>query len=113
MLKIDPLKYDVPNSEMSYGGFFIRYEHKVLRNIYSDSDIAESCQICTLQNFYVVYQKFIKVCTSPLALLGSHINKDEDEFDIDLRDFLQEKYPETDLEELRSKIVSVEIKNII
>ena len=60
-----------------------------------------------------MYQKFIKVCISPLALLGSHINKDEDEFDIDLRDFLQEKYPETDLEELRSKIVSVEIKNII
>ena len=39
--------------------------------------------------------------------------QDEDEFDIDLRDFLQEKYPGTDLEKLRSKIDSVEIKNII
>ena len=46
-------------------------------------------------------------------MLGSHINKDEDKFDIDLRDFLQEKYPGTDLEKLRSKIDSAEIKNII
>ena len=44
---------------------------------------------------------------------GSHVTKDEDQFDIDLKDFLQEKYPETDLEELRSKIDSAEIKNII
>ena len=37
----------------------------------------------------------------------------EDQFDTDVRDFLQEKYPKTDLEELRSKIDRVEIKNII
>ena len=49
LLKIDPLEYDVPNSEMSYGDFFVRYEQKFLRNIYSDSEIAESPQICTLQ----------------------------------------------------------------
>ena len=61
-----------------------------------------------------MYQKFIKICISLLALLGgSHVTKDEDQFDIDIKDFLQEKYPETDLEELRSKIDSVEIKNII
>ena len=61
----------------------------------------------------VVYQKFIKVCISLLALLGSHINKDEDQFDTNLRDVLEEKYPETDLEKLRSKIDRAEIKNII
>ena len=44
---------------------------------------------------------------------GSHVTKEEDQFDIDLKDFLQEKYPKTDLEELRSKIDSVEIKSII
>ena len=102
LLKIDPLGYDVPNSEITYGDFFIRYEHKFLRNIYSDSEIAESPQICTLQNYYVVYQKFIKICISLLALLGgSHLTKDEDLFDTDLREFLQEKYPKTDLEQLR------------
>ena len=61
-----------------------------------------------------MYQKFIKICISPLALLGgSHVTKDEDQFDIDLKDFLQEKYPETDLEELISKIDIAEVKNII
>ena len=114
LLKIDPLGYDVLNYEMSYGDFFIRLEHKFFRNIYSYSEIAESPQICTLQNYFVVYQKFIKICISLLALLGgSHVTKDEDQFDIDVKDFLQKKYPETDLEELRSKIDSVEIKNII
>ena len=58
-----------------------------------------------------VYQKFIKICISLLALLGgSHITKDEDKFHIDLQDFLQEKYAEIDLEELRSKFNSVEKK---
>ena len=61
LLKIDPLGYDVPNSGMSYGDFFIRYEHKVLRNIYSDSEIAESPQIFTLQNYYVVHQKSFSI----------------------------------------------------
>ena len=54
LLKTFSLGYDVPNSEMSYANFFIRYEHKFLRNIYSDSEIAESLYICTLQNYYVV-----------------------------------------------------------
>ena len=110
LLKVDPLGYKIPNSKISYGNFFIRYEHKFLRNIYSDSKIAESPQICTLQNYYVIYQK---VCIILLALLGSQINKDEDDFDIDLRDFLQERYTETDLKELRPKTDSVEIKKII
>ena len=100
LLKIDPLGYNVPNSEMFYGDFFIRYEHNFLRNIYSNSEIAESPQICTLQNYHVVHEKFIKICISLLALLGgSHVTKDEDQFKKDLKYFLQEKYP--DLEELR------------
>ena len=44
---------------------------------------------------------------------GSHVTKEEGQFDIDLKDFLQEKYPKTDLEELRLNIDGVEIKNII
>ena len=85
-----------------------------MRNIYSDSEFLESPQIWTLQNLYVVYQKFIKICISVLALIGgSHVTKNEDQFEIDLKDFLQEKYAETDLEELISKFDSAETKNII
>ena len=61
LLKIDQLGHDAPSPEMSYGNFCIRYEHKFLRNIYSDNEIAESPQICTLQNYYLPYQNFIKI----------------------------------------------------
>ena len=32
-LKIDPITHQTPNDEMSYGDFFIRYEHKLFRRI--------------------------------------------------------------------------------
>ena len=41
------------------------------------------------------------------------MNQDEDQFDQSLKDFLQEKYPDTDLEELRSKIDDIEIENML
>ena len=41
------------------------------------------------------------------------MNQDEDQFDLDLNNFLQEKYPENDLEELKSKFDDIEIKNIV
>ena len=48
-----------------------------------------------------------------MPIFGSNMNQDEDQFDLDLKDLSQEKYPEIDLEELKSKIDDVEIKNII
>ena len=52
-----------------------------------------------------MYQKIFKICINLSALSGgSHVTKDEDQFDIDLKDFLQEEYQETDLEELRLKM---------
>ena len=45
-------------------------------------------------------------------MLGSHTSN-EDNFDTDLKDFSQEKYPETETEELREKNENVEMKNII
>ena len=63
-----------------------------------------------LQNHlkFVLYKTIIwcmknlskSVCLSAL-LGGSHVIKDEDQLETDLRGFLQKKYPETDLEELR------------
>ena len=40
------------------------------------------------------------------------MNQDEDQFDLDLKDLLQEKYPEIGLEELKSKTDDAEMKNI-
>ena len=60
LVKIDPLGSPVPNHSMSYGDFFIRYEHKFLRNIYSNKEIADSLQICTLEKYYETYQNSSK-----------------------------------------------------
>ena len=81
--------------------------------MFSDEEIKQSPQICTLQSCYETYQKFIKVCISLLSIFGLNMNQDEDQFDQTLKDLLQEKYPDTDLEELRSKIDDIEIKNVV
>ena len=82
-----------------------------MRNIYSDEEIQQSPQISTLEKYYETYQKFIKICINLWSIFGSNMNQDEDQFDLDLKEFLQQKYPEADLEELKSKIDDVEIKN--
>ena len=48
-LKTEATKHSTPNSKMSYGDFFIRFEHKFLRNIYPDEELQQSPQICTLE----------------------------------------------------------------
>ena len=53
LLKTDQLWYNVLDD------FFIKYEKEFLKNVYSDFEIAESPQICSLQNYYVVYQKSV------------------------------------------------------
>ena len=82
-----------------------------MRNIYSDEEIQQSPQISTLEKYYETYQKSIKICIDLWSIFGSNMNQDEDQFDLDLKEFLQQKYPEADLEELKSKIDDVEIKN--
>ena len=100
-LKIEATNHNMPNPKMSYGDFFIRFEHKFLRNIYPDDKIQQSPQICTLEKYHETYQKFIKICISLFSIFGSNMNHNEDQFDLDLKYFFQEKYPEIDLEELK------------
>ena len=35
-IKLEPTNFQTPDDEISFGNFVIRYEHKVLRNIYTD-----------------------------------------------------------------------------
>ena len=71
LIKIDQLGYDVPNTEMSHGDFFVRFEHKFLRNMYLDEEIKQSPQICNLQSYYETFQKFIKPYISILSIFES------------------------------------------
>ena len=113
-LKIDPIGPDVLNKEMSYGDFFIRYEHKFLRNIYSKEQLKSSPEIKTLQECYKTFKKFIKICLSLQSVLVSHVNFDDsDDHDHELQDFLRNDYAGYNLEDLRNEIENIDIKNII
>ena len=38
-MKMEPTNYLTPDNEMTFGDFVIRYEHKFLRNIYTEKEI--------------------------------------------------------------------------
>ena len=49
-MKINAKDPNVPNPEMSYTDYYIRYEHKFLRNIYSKEEFETLDQLKTLEN---------------------------------------------------------------
>ena len=57
--------------------FFIKYEHKFLRNVYSKEQLPSSPQIKTLEDYYQAFKKFVKICVSLQSVLISHVNFDE------------------------------------
>ena len=98
---------------MSYGDFFIRYENKFFRNIYSVEELKELTQINTSESYYKSYQKFIRICIGVLGISGTNSNIDDD-INSDLKEILNEKLPEIDdINKLKSNIEAVEIKNLI
>ena len=104
----------LPNHSMSYSDFFIRLERKFLRNICSNTEIAESPQICTLEKYYETYKKFVKICVGLLLLTSNKVHSNQgDLFDANVRDFLDEKHPDIKIDELRSKIDKAELKSLI
>ena len=104
-LKIGPIGPDIPNNEMSYGDFFIRYEHKFLRSIYSKEQLESSPKIKTLKGYYKTFKKFIKICVSLQSVLVSHVNFDDsDDHDHELQDFLRNNCAGYNLEDLRNEI---------
>ena len=76
-LKIDPTNHKTPNNEMTYDDFFIRFEHKFLRNIYSQYELAQSKHICSMENYYTEYKKFTNIYISILSIFGTNSNIDD------------------------------------
>ena len=99
---------------MSYGDFYVRYEHKFLRNIYSSEQLESAPQIKTLLEYYKTFQEFIKICVSLQLVLVSHVNFDgSDDNDHELKGFSHHKRADQydNLDELQVAIESTEMKN--
>ena len=98
---------------IQYSG--IKISVQFVRNIYSKEELSKSPQISTLENYYETYQNFIKICLALQSVIISHVNFDdvEDECGLHLKEFLEEKCSNTDLENVRSEIENMETKNIM
>ena len=57
-LKVDSTNHNTSNNQMTYGDFYIRYEHTFLRNIYIVEQLQNSPQILILENYYKIFPKF-------------------------------------------------------
>ena len=66
---------------MSYTDFYIRFEHKFLKNIYTKEEL--STHLSTLDNYYKISDKFLTTVILLESVLNSHLTFDEivsDEF---------------------------------
>ena len=68
-IKLEPTNFETPDDEMSFGDFVIRYEHKFLRNIYTEEQIKDSHHVKDLKSYYEIFEEYILICIDLLALL--------------------------------------------
>ena len=89
---------------MTYSDFFIRFEHKFLRNIYSYDKLAQSEHICSLANYYTAYKKIINIYVGILSFFATNSNINDNTND-DSKEFLWEIFPDVndDIDNLKSK----------
>ena len=88
LMQINAKGLHVANLEMSYTDFYIRFEHKFLRNLYSREELASSAHLGTLENHYKVFDKFLTVVILLESTLSNNLTFSEIVYD-ELMDFLK------------------------
>ena len=110
-LRVEPASFETPDDEMTFGTFIIRFEHKFIRNIYTYEEIKDSHHLETLEKYYEVYQKFVAISIGLLSMLNNY-NKN-DEANTEVSEFIEEKYADDSIDELKNRIMQTEIKNAL
>ena len=108
---IESTNYKTPDDEMTYDDFIIRYEHKFLRNIYTNDQIKFSHHIENLQNYYEIFQKFISTSVGLLSMLNNYNINDEMNFEVS--EFIEENFVNDTIDEIKNRIMQTEIKNAL
>ena len=70
-MKVEPTNFKTPDDEISFGDFVIPYEHKLLRNIYTNGQIKDLYNLIDLESYYEIFEEYIATCVGLLALLNS------------------------------------------
>ena len=110
-IKIEPTNYLTPDNEMAFGDFVIRYEQKIVRNIYTTEQIERSDHIKNLQCYYEIFQEYIQICIGLLALLNSFDRHDCINFAT--QEFVENEFAGDDISDIKNTINQTEIKNIL
>ena len=91
---------------MPFGEFVIRYEHKFLRNIYTEKEINDSEHIKDLESYYEIFEDYIEICVGLLALLNNMIRNI-------LNEFVEFNFKRDEINETKNIITKTEIKKFI
>ena len=110
-MKLEPTNFKTPDDEMSFGDFIIRYEHKFLRNIYTDQQIKDSDHLKDLESYYKIFEEYILICIGLLALLNN-FNKN-DFINLATEQFVEDKFAGDEINEIKNTINQTEIKNAL
>ena len=94
---------------MFFGDYIIRYEHKSLRNIYTDKQTKDSDHLKDLESYYEIFEAYISICMGLLALLNN-FNKN-DFINLATEQFVEDKHAGDEINEIKNTINQTEIKN--
>ena len=61
---------------MSFGDFVVHYEHKFLRNIYTNEQIKDSYNLKDLDSYEEIFEEFNAICIGLLVFLNN-FNKND------------------------------------
>ena len=96
---------------MSFGDFVIRYEHKFLRNIYTEEQIKDSHHVKDLKSYYEIFEEYILICIGLLALLNNFNRNDF--INSATEEFVEDKFAGDEINEIKNTINKTENKNAL
>ena len=96
---------------MSFGDFVICYEHKFLRNIYTENQIKDLHLVKVLESYYEIFEEYILIHIRLLALLNN-FNR-HDFINVVTEEFVEDKFAGEEIVETKNTINKTEIKNAL
>ena len=110
-MKLEPTNFKTTDDETSFGDFVIRYEHKFLRNIYTNEQIKDFYHLKDLESYYKIFEENIMICIGPLALLDNSNRNDFINFATE--QFVEDKFAGDEINKIKNTINQTEIKNAL
>ena len=93
---------------MSFRDFVIRYEHRFLRNIYTNEQIKDPRHLKDLESYYEIFEEYIMICVGLLGLLNNFNRNDF--INSSTEEFVEDKFARDEINEIKNSINQTQIK---